>query len=633
MGELNLNFAAILTRSKPLDRVILVSFESPLFFLIEIKGPLHPSNILAQSIIETVSKMREQNFEEAVRQTNDVLAKAVEEGQTEWLQNISAIIALVSGNKIHLTSVGNAACFLFREGKEIEVTKEQPEVAQPLKAFPHILSGGLQGNDKIIIGNPAFFSYFSLDFLTQTLFRGPLSETAPLLNRSLNKDKIRGARGLVLELTKESAAPLILYSDEVIKRETPNETLQLLAAAGKKLSGLGHATVKTIRRTFFLPRHFVGVKIKRTVAKTALFKRFKSINFSKTQKQITLLIVSLICLLALAGLVGGTMWKRAQTMTSQEAKKLIVQAEDKNRQASILLSQGDKQGAEKLLKETLSLIAPISNKSANNLREKVNFQLDKLYNIFRPKPSEIFDFGKHFEKPDVSHLAMVKGVSFSVDHQNNKLYQGEKSPVSLPQYSGKFVTLGYQSIENILLIYQDLEGIFEYKIDEEKLEKASVVFTEKWKKATVLATYFTNIYLYNPDEAQIYKYEKTAAGYSKPLAYVNKEKVDLRGTISIALDGFVYALKEDGTILKLLGGRPVSDFAVKEIPQPIKIFTWAEIPNLYVLEKNRILELDKNGKYLRMFVFELKDVKDFWVNYKNKKIYILSENKVFEIKM
>jgi len=285
-------------------------------------------------------------------------------------------------------------------------------------------------------------------------------------------------------------------------------------------------------------------------------------------------------------------------------------------------------------------ISAIQNKSANNLRDKINSQLDQIYNIVRVSPNEFFDFAKHFDNSNVSQIIVVNNIPYAVDEQNNKLYQGDKNPDSLPQVSGKFKTLGYQSIENIVLIYQDTEGLYEYKIDDEKLEKAPAVSDEKWKKATLLATYFTNVYLYEPDEGQIYKYEKTAAGYSKPLAYVNKDKTDLKKTISFALDGFVYVLKENGEAIKLLGGRPVSDFKINGIPgsdnfikQPVKIFTWAEIPNLYILEKNRILELDKNGKYLRMLAFDLKDVKDFWVNYKSKRIYILSENKIYEIKL
>lgn len=650
MPPLSQNLIAILTKSRLVDRVLLTSFKAPLYFLIEIKNPWYPSSALAQNIIDTTQKVYEegistpeQNFEQAIKEVNTNLSRAVESGQTEWVENITAIIALIHENKIQLASIGKGGCFLFREGNLIEITKDQPKTAQPLKPFPHILSGQLQNQDKIIIGNADFFNYFSLNFLRQTLTKNKASITRILTN-SLIKDRVKTANCLILELSEKASPPLISYLDE---KKRFAFLITLLKAIGQLLSKSARLFLKAVK---FISKKSIpflkatGKKLYLKIPFDSLTKPFRQLSsrITLTQKQKKLILfvgLGVVTCLILGILISVIIGNR-QTALNISAKQAIIQAEDKTRQADILSANGDEKNAKKLLYEALSLIEQIKGKSADNLREKINQQLDRINKVARPKLSPFFDFGKHFDKPVLSQIFVIDGLPYSIDLENNKIYKKEDNPANLPQYSGRFVCGAYQSQENKIIIYQDKEGIYEYSISDGKVEKATNIFDEKWKKAKAMATYFTNIYLLNPDDGQIYKYEKTTAGYSKAIPYIKDSKVDIKNGISLAVDGYVYVLRSDGTITKFIGGRKAPDFEIKEIPEPdnqikepLKIFTWSEIPNLYVLEKNRILEFDKTGKYLRMFVFELKNVKDFWVSFKNKKIYLLSENTVYEIRM
>lgn len=616
---------SLLTKSKILDRALLTSCDPPLYFLIEIKNPWLSSNALAYKIVQTVKEKYTQSFEEALRETNEMLAKLTEEGNTEWLGKLSSIIATVDQDKLNLASVGNASCFLIRDRNIIEITEDQPREIHPLKTFSHILNGDLMEADQLVIGNQDFFENLSLDYLKQVLGSGPTKEAISNIGRSLQKERIKIANALILEIKRTSpkeviSPPEIFYLDQ-----------------SKRLVTFWQKTKQIASK---ISRWFIE-KTKKLTKDIPILKKFskRTSAFFEKRRRVILLTISLLLLLALIFGIFSIVAERQRGKEIQSQRKTIIQAEDKYREADKALAKGDKEQAKKLYQEALALVFQIKTKEGNSLKQKLTSVLDKLNNIVRVKsPKEIFDFSSIFGETSISQIFVIDKVIYSVDLKTNRIYQGDKTPNSLPQYSGQFVGGAYQTPEKLLIFYQDPEGIYEYKIDENRLEKADIVFEGKWERAKALGSYFANIYLLDPEEGQIYKHEKTAAGYSKGMPYVDKQKVDLKKAVSITLDGYVYILRQDGKILKLMAGRSVSDFSIKGIPEPeieiknpIKIFTASEIPNLYVLDGSRVLELDKSGNYLRMFIFDLANIKDLWVNYKSKKIYLLSESKVYEI--
>jgi uncharacterized protein (UPF0333 family) len=615
---------ALATKSKILDRTLLLEVEAPLYCLIEIKNPWYPANSVGFKIIQTVKeKYSGNNFEDVLEETNEMLARLTEEGNTEWLGKLSAIIAKIDQNKLSLTSVGNAKCLLFRQQNMIEVTEGQPTETHPLKTFSQILSGELEENDKLIIGNQDFFEFISIDYLKQVLGKESLTQACSYIGRSLSKQKAKTASALILELTKTpSEIPLfsVVYIDE--DKRLIN-FWQKIKPAFPKIAYFFKVLANSICKFFSSPL-FIN-----------LFHKSKKI-FKKHQKRF-LLGLSILLILVLIFGVFDHIFKQQKTKESEMQRKVTIEAEGLNKQAQDALSKGNKEEAKKILEQALALFAQVKNKEQIQIFSKIVSELDKLNNINKINPKMVLDFQQNFKDADVAQIFFVNKTIYSIDLKNNRIYQGNESPNSLPQYSGKNIAGVYQAPENLLIFYQDSEGIYEYNIDENKAEKAEILLEEKWKKAKILGTYFTNLYLLDPDEGQIYKYEKTGAGYSKGTPYVDKEKIDLKKAISMALDGYIYVLNNDGNVFKLMAGRMVSDFKISGIPQPdsqiknpVKIFTSALVPNLYILGNNRILEFDKSGNYQRMFVFNLPDIKDLWVDYKTKKLYLLSGTKVYE---
>lgn len=607
MNKFKPKIISIENQNKASDRTLIVSYEYPLYFFIEIKHPETPTNALAYRILQNIKeKFQEgelspyQNFEEALKETNEILTKLTEEGDTNWIGNLSTIIALIDKETINIASIGNSSCFLIRDKNITEITQEQEQTAHPGKTFSNILSGELIKDDKIIFGNKDFFDHIPLNALRQTLINYTPKNAALNFIGLLKKERIKTAQSLLLEIKEQlgqdsETEPEILYVDSAKK------------------------TMPKLKPKFKFPSFHL-----------------KQLSFFEKYSKYIYIILALIFGIVLSIIISGTV-KKHDNNSNENQRKIIMQAEDKKREADEAIKANNKQAALALYKEAIAIVSPVNNKDGKNLIDKINAEIDRINSIVRVTPKEILSLS-FLKQPEVPQIFIVNKDIYFVDKKSNQLYMSKDSKAQLSQSAGAFVSGTYQPQENIIIINQDSEGIFEYKVDDGKLDKAKIVFEVKWEKAKSLATYFTNLYILNPDDEQIYKHEKTAAGYSKPISYVNKDKVDLKNAISITLDGFLYVLKNDGTILKLMTGKQVNDFNVRNVPEsdtklvnPVKIATSVDTTKLYILADNKIVELDKTGNYSKTyFANGINNITDFVLSYKNRKIYLLSDNRVYE---
>jgi len=106
------------------------------------------------------------SFEAALARVNEELADITHNGNIHWLNNLNAVLAVHTGDTIHLTQTGKAEAFLYRGGKSSHITKELAgDNINPLRTFINIASGDLQEGDKIAIVTPGVFFHISKDEL------------------------------------------------------------------------------------------------------------------------------------------------------------------------------------------------------------------------------------------------------------------------------------------------------------------------------------------------------------------------------------------------------------------------------------------------------------------------------------
>ena len=168
--------------------------------------------------------------------------------------------------------------------------------------------------------------------------------------------------------------------------------------------------------------------------------------------------------------------------------------------------------------------------------------------------------------------------------------------------------------------------------------------TETWRTPVAFDNFNNNFYVLDPGANTIHKYQATAGGYEvAPSSYVSASaEVDLSGAIDMAIDGDIFVLISDGSILRLRGGQR-EPFEISGLDgdslKATRIFTEVETDSLYLIDSTnkRIVEIDKQeesaGGFVRQFKYAgsddfFADIRSIWVSEIDGKLIVLGKDSV-----
>jgi len=156
-----------------------------------------------------------------------------------------------------------------------------------------------------------------------------------------------------------------------------------------------------------------------------------------------------------------------------------------------------------------------------------------------------------------------------------------------------------------------------------------------WSNPVAIVPYQGNIYVLDQQKGLL-KFVASGGGFGKT-NYFSGTAPDLSQATGMAIDGSVWIVTKDGTVMQYLKGKS-QGFTLtgltKPLNNPSKIETDITMENIYVLDKgnSRIVQFDKNGKYQNAYSSSaVAQAKDFDVSEANKKALILSGGKVYQI--
>lgn len=183
------------------------------------------------------------------------------------------------------------------------------------------------------------------------------------------------------------------------------------------------------------------------------------------------------------------------------------------------------------------------------------------------------------------------------------------------------------------------EGKNVYSISNEGISSNKVIIKKQWNEAGGFGAYLGNFYVLDKKEGQILKFVKTEDGFSKTNYLASGVSFDFSKAANLSIDGSLWILLSDGTIAKFTKGK-IENFTLsgldKPFNNPTRIFTNADSNNLYVLDSlnSRIVVIAKDGSYQAQYqAGVLKNASELEVLEKDKKIFILSQGKIWEIEL
>ncbi|MDP3955033.1 MAG: hypothetical protein Q8Q15_01580, partial [bacterium] len=182
------------------------------------------------------------------------------------------------------------------------------------------------------------------------------------------------------------------------------------------------------------------------------------------------------------------------------------------------------------------------------------------------------------------------------------------------------------------------EGLARINVGNKKTVKAVIKISGEWGQIAAMGIFGGNIYLLDTGKNEIWRYGATADGFGTGQSwFASGTTPDLSGVVSMAVDGVIWGLTQDGKILKFVQGSPTA-FGVSGLvtgfSSPSVIYTNDEIENLYILDNGngRVVVLAKSGEYKAEYLWDgFKEATDMVVQEADKKIFLLSGSRIYEI--
>ncbi|MBI4098049.1 MAG: hypothetical protein HY426_03340 [Candidatus Levybacteria bacterium] len=622
MAETNLAFSKVVATPTPTAWSQAYS-AGRLFAAISLQSDITPSggeenlNSIGKDLISTM----ESEFFTLETKDLDSIKLALETtiGRIREGIKISLVVCFLNDNVLYLFATGGAKAVLKR-GDKIGTVLQADDNESAVKSA----SGYVQEKDIIILQTKSFLRLIQPSTLASSLDHNDPEEIAENLAPFVHEKAEGGASAIIL-LYKESVAADISEENKIEESETLDEGVIPVVDIDDKTPDLKEESegeeAKAETEELAKPAQDYKPAATESTETPSPFltdrpPRRKSLSFgfglgflrksSGLSHQRKIILTIAIILLALILITGVLAIKNRGSSSAQQAF------------ASVIAKAQEKYDEGQNLKDLNAPLAQESFRSAKKI-------LDDNKTKFKENSNE----GKQL----LALLAKVESEIKSVSEgEIVAAKEVEKSQSDLLSYELDNSDASYFTQNEDFVYFLDGKGVS--RIDKGNDEKEQII-KKDWKQESGIGLFGSNVYVLGKDVGILKFVAASESAYSKTDYF--PESPDLGNSIAMAIDGSIYVLFDDGTIKKYTKGKEES-FAVsgldKPLSKPTRIFTNEDADNVYVLDSGngRIVVFDKEGKFSSAYSASiLKSAKDFDVQETNKKIFILSSGKVYQI--
>lgn len=591
MTESNLTFAKIVANPSALSWSQVYS-AGKLFAVISLETGEEVEekdylNVLGKEILNTL----EQEFFTLETKDLDSIKQAVEATAKKIPEDIksSFVIGSVVNNILYVYILGNGKISIKREGKIGDLLEASEQKAQSLK----VTSGFLQDSDVLILQTNQFSNVVPTDTLSKFLDNLMPNEAAENIAPYVHEKEEAGAAAIIINYKTPVEEEEVILSP---KEDKPEEVKE---PEGKEPAGNDQFYASPIEQ-----KQSLVSKIKLPAMD---FKFFRKIDLNHSRKVILTIVV--IILVVFIGSVFFAVKKQQDTKVISTFESIYPQASKKFKEGQGLVG----------------LNQSLANDSFKSAKAILESGADKLPKD-SPQAKQVSEL--------LAEINSALGSAPKVSEISAKAVDSSLSPMLLAETKNDALYFT-QDDKNIYGLTSSLV----FTLDVSGANKKTIIKNNSdWKSPAGIAPYNGNVYILDKDQNQILKYVAADSGFS--LAnYFAGSTPDFSKAIAMAIDSSVYVLSTDGTIAKFTKGSS-DGFALsgldKSLSKPTRIFTNSDIDNIYVLDNgnSRILVFDKTGHLKNQYQTNvIKSAKDFDIDEKNKKAYILSGGKVYEISL
>ncbi|OGH72292.1 MAG: hypothetical protein A2921_03655 [Candidatus Magasanikbacteria bacterium RIFCSPLOWO2_01_FULL_43_20b] len=360
----------------------------------------------------------------------------------------------------------------------------------------------------------------------------------------------------------------------------------------------------------------------------------------------TLLILTIVLATVFIGSISVYKIKENLEARRQAYKNQIQAVIDKKNAAEASLVYGDETRALSLFQEAKQAISnlPESNKKQKEeitgLNEQIAASLMKIQKLYTVHPEILLDITSANPTAQTQRLALLGDSLFAYGPEDNNYYQynlAEK--ITEGKNYGNNLQLHAASTpkeQDMIVFIAGDSGAAVYNKETTLLSAKDISYPVDNVKIIDTFVYNRKVYTLDRANGEIFKHSQTQTGFDKGVAWLKDEGVDLKDAVSLAIDGDMFVLKQNGEILKLVAGKK-EEFAISglepKLDKPLAIWTYNNLANIYLLEptNKRVVILDKTGKLVGQYTaVEWQNPTGMIVDETKKTIYILDSNKIYK---
>lgn len=465
---------------------------------------------------------------------------------------------------------------------------------------------------------------------------------------------------------KAAAAPKKIYRPEIEDARPITSKLPANPEIGR-INSLATASLNNIARSdsFMIKEKIVFKKkpgllterLKRIMSLPAAFFRPSDWNhlgssaknwlsfLDNKNKRLVAVLVAIVIIFGLS--LGLNSYHNRQQAAAERLNSLVADIESRQDSVDAFILYNNEAGARTSLEEISGLLASIPQKKETEiaayqrLAKRYQEQADKIQKITHVyQPEKINDLAGL----NTASLVFAAGKLYAA--ANATIYaispaQSNPSPINpsgattleRPYYDG-----------GTYLYYQNDGQLLKMKIEDNSASLLSVpVETISQTKGYRIFGGKNNLYTVSPADNQIYVSTPSSQGYNAKTAWL-KEAADLSQATDLAIDGSIYVLKADGSVLKFYTGlstaKDAKDFSAAPISPAMNaankiIADGKKTGRLYILESasKRLAIIDKvSGALIGQYQLDsLNSIKDVAIDETNKTAYFLADDAIYRI--
>ena len=505
----------------------------------------------------------------------------------------SFVIGAIVNNILYAFVLGKGKVDIKRDDKFGTILHIEEGPSSSIKAA----SGFLQNDDVIVLQTKQFTDIFPSEVISSSIDHQPPSEVAETLAPKLHSHEKEQSGAAAIVVSYKAASDLDIPPEEEQKEEEkPKEEEEI---GGEDQFPQASIEVKSSnylsKLNSYIPALFEKIKIPRT----------KELTHSKK----LFLTVAVIIAVVFVSSIFLANKKQNDAKTQALFAQVYPQAQKKYDEGESLLGLNQNlahdsfQQSQKILEDGKSKFPKNSaqEKQILALLDKVNQALNSSSGVTSVSANQVDNNISAILASEIKN----PGANYFTQDDKNIYFSDSNGISSVPKTGGN---------AKVIIKPSDLP-----------------------KNIGGLGVYYGNIYALDKDGKQINKFIQTSGGFSKASYFATGVSPDLSNATALTIDGSIWVLFSDGSIEKFTKGN-ADNFSVtgldKGFSAPTRIYTTVDFSNVYILDKgnSRIVVLDKNGVYKAQYQAPvLKNASDFEVLEADKKIYVLSGGKVYQV--